>query len=38
MDRLRQGSYGEFTPIPFIFPEDRASLQIDYFLLFRALN
>ena len=33
-----QVAYGEFTPIPFIFPEDRASLQIDYFLLFRALT
>jgi len=33
-----QAGYGEFTPIPFIFPEDRASLQIDYFLLFQATN
>jgi hypothetical protein len=33
-----QAAYGEFTPIPFIFPEDRASLQIDYFLLFQAMN
>jgi len=33
-----QVAYGEFTPIPFIFPEDRASLQIDYFLLFQAMN
>ena len=33
-----QVAYGEFTPIPFIFPEDRASLQIDYFLLFQAIN
>ena len=33
-----QVAYGEFTPIPFIFPEDLASLQIDYFLLFQAIN
>ena len=33
-----QAGYGEFTPIPFLFPEDRASLQIDYFLLFQATN
>jgi hypothetical protein len=33
-----QVAYGEFTAIPFIFPEDRASLQIDYFLLFQALK
>jgi hypothetical protein len=33
-----QVAYGAFTPIPFIFPEDRASLQIDYFLLFQAMN
>ena len=33
-----KAAYGEFTAIPFIFPEDRASLQIDYFLLFRALT
>ncbi|HET8636379.1 MAG TPA: hypothetical protein VFL96_05980 [Acidobacteriaceae bacterium] len=33
-----EAAYGEFTPIPFIFPEDRASLQIDYFLLFQATN
>jgi hypothetical protein len=33
-----QAAYGEFTPIPFIFPEDRASLQIDFFLLLQAFN
>jgi hypothetical protein len=31
-------SYGGFTPIPFVFPEDRASMQIDYFLLLQAFN
>jgi len=33
-----QAAYGEFTPIPFIFPEDRASMQINYFLLLQAFN
>lgn len=29
---------GEFAPIPFVFPEDRASMQINYFLLLEAFN
>src|SRR6185312_9785984 len=29
---------GEFAPIPFVFPEDRASMQINFFLLLRAFN
>jgi len=33
-----QAAYGEFTPIPFIFPEDRASMQINFFLLLQAFN
>ena len=33
----RPGS-GEFAPIPFIFPEDRASMQINFFLLLQAFN
>ncbi|MGH9440326.1 MAG: hypothetical protein ACRD22_21280 [Terriglobia bacterium] len=35
---LSQVAYGAFTPIPFVFPEDRASLQINYFLLLQAFN
>lgn len=31
-------NYGEFAPIPFVFPEDRASMQINYFLLLKAFN
>lgn len=27
-----------FAPIPFLFPEDRASLQINFFLLLQAFN
>lgn len=29
---------GQFEPIPFLFAEDRASLQINYFLLLKAFN
>ena len=29
---------GEFAPNPFVFPEDRASMQINYFLLLQAFN
>ena len=29
---------GEFAPIPFVFPEDRASMQINFFLLLQAFN
>lgn len=29
---------GDFAPIPFVFPEDRASMQINYFLLLQAFN
>lgn len=28
---LDKVSYGSFTPIPFVFPEDRAAMQINYF-------
>ncbi|MGI0133430.1 MAG: hypothetical protein ACREBW_00525, partial [Candidatus Micrarchaeaceae archaeon] len=34
---LEQVPYGAFTAIPFLFPEDRASLQINYFLLLQML-
>ena len=27
-----------FAPIPFVFPEDRASMQINFFLLLQAFN
>ena len=27
-----------FAPIPFVFPEDRASMQINFFLLLHAFN
>ena len=30
--------YEDFAPIPFLFPEDRASMQINYFLLLQAFN
>jgi hypothetical protein len=30
--------YGTPSPIPFVFPEDRASLQINFFLLLQAFN
>ena len=30
--------YGAHAPIPFVFPEDRASLQINLFLLLNAFN
>lgn len=29
---------GAFAPIPFVFPEDRASMQINFFLLLQAFN
>ncbi|MGH9587524.1 MAG: hypothetical protein ACRD3F_11270 [Acidobacteriaceae bacterium] len=29
---------GVFAPIPFVFPEDRASMQINFFLLLQAFN
>jgi hypothetical protein len=35
---LDQEPYGAHSPIPFVFPEDRASLQIDLFLLLKAFN
>ncbi|MGH9587749.1 MAG: hypothetical protein ACRD3F_12405 [Acidobacteriaceae bacterium] len=34
----RRGSNGTFAPIPFLFVEDRASLQINYSLLLTAFN
>src|SRR5690348_6124245 len=33
-----QAAYGDFAPIPFVFPEDRASMQINFFLLLQAFN
>lgn len=33
-----KASHGEFAPIGFIFPEDRASMQINFFLLLQAYN
>jgi len=30
--------YGAHSPIPFVFPEDRASIQINFFLLLKAFN
>ena len=35
---LENVAYGAFTPIPFVFAEDRTSVQINYFLLLQALN
>jgi len=35
---LDQVPYGAHAPIPFVFPEDRASLQINFFLLLKAFN
>lgn len=35
---LESVAYGAFTPIPFVFAEDRTSVQINYFLLLQALN
>src|SRR5579875_3070402 len=35
---LDQEPYGSHSPIPFIFPEDRASIQINFFLLLKAFN
>ena len=29
---------GSRTPLPFVFPEDRAAVQINYFLLLQAIN
>lgn len=29
---------GDFEPIPFVFPEDRAGMQINFFLLLEAFN
>ncbi|HEV2462330.1 MAG TPA: hypothetical protein VGT04_00865 [Acidobacteriaceae bacterium] len=29
---------GEYSPLPFVFPEDRESVQINYFLLLRAMS
>ncbi|MGH9587663.1 MAG: hypothetical protein ACRD3F_11970 [Acidobacteriaceae bacterium] len=34
----RKGQRGGFEPIPFVFPEDRASMQINFFLLLQAFN
>lgn len=34
----RKQGRGEFEPIPFVFPEDRAAMQINYFLLLQAFN
>lgn len=33
-----QAGPGGFAPIPFVFPEDRASMQINFFLLLQAFN
>jgi hypothetical protein len=30
--------YGIYTPLPFVFPEDRAALQINFMLIAQALN
>jgi hypothetical protein len=30
--------YGLYTPLPFVFPEDRAALQINFMLVAQALN
>lgn len=35
---LHQVPYGAHSPIPFVFPEDRASIQINFFLLLTAFN
>lgn len=35
---LDQVPYGAHSPIPFVFPEDRASIQINFFLLLKAFN
>src|SRR6185437_12293087 len=34
----RRPGPGEFAPIPFVFPEDRASMQINFYLLLQAFN
>jgi len=34
----QQAACGSNAPIPFLFPEDRASLQINFFLLLQAFN
>ncbi len=33
-----KASFEGFAPIPFVFPEDRASMQINFFLLLQAFN
>lgn len=41
LDRVPAGSRagnGDFEPIPFVFPEDRAGMQINFFLLLEAFN
>jgi hypothetical protein len=35
---IEQIPYGAYPPIPFVFPEDRASMQINFFLLLQAFN
>jgi hypothetical protein len=35
---LDQVPYGAHSPLPFVFPEDRVSLQINLFLLLKAFN
>lgn len=35
---LNQEPYGTHSPLPFVFPEDRASIQINFFLLLKAFN
>ena len=34
----QQARHGQYEPIPFVFVEDRASLQINFFLLLQAFN
>jgi hypothetical protein len=38
LDKVQKGPKGVATPIPFVFAEDRASMQINYFLLLQAFN
>ena len=33
-----KGRMEDFAPIPFVFPEDRAAMQINFFLLLQAYN
>jgi hypothetical protein len=35
---LDQVPHGAHAPLPFVFPEDRASIQINFFLLLKAFN